>query len=239
MSDQENTTVETNIDGIEQAPAVVMPAGCNGVEMKFNFKARNLYDEAGKVVGKSKKQPSLVVMLPVPTHETVATFLADVNSKESGLIMSAVTDLVYAAARNQFDEMIDSFENDDSRTVAASMLDLSKLDLTYIANLPPTSRASSVPGEEEFKSFFTDYLAVMPAATGKALAAIERHIKLFTKPTAIKANKQVLEVLVGQLDLYMATTQAIEDTGGTANYIRTKLDRWFNEPEKAIDLSLL
>lgn len=232
----------TNIDGIvqdEQAAAPVMPAGCMAQEMKFNFKARNMYDEAGKVVGKSKKQPSLVIALPVPTHETVATFLADTASKESGLIMSAVSDLIYIAARNQFDEIIDGFEGDDSRTVAASMLDLAKLDLTYIANLPPSTRASSVPSEDDFKSFFTDYFGTMPQITGKAVAAIEKHIKLFTKPTSIKANKPVLELLVGQLDLYMANTAAIEDTGATANYIRTKLDKWFNEPEKAVDLSLL
>lgn len=235
MSEDTNT----NIDGITQEPAIAVPAGCMAQEMKFNFKARNLYDESGKVVGKSKKQPSLVIALPVPMHDTVAAFLADTASKESGLIMSAVSDLIYTAARNQFDEIIDGFEGDDSRTVAASMLDLSKLDLTYIANLPPTSRASSVPGEEDFKSFFTDYLGTMPQITGKAVAAIEKHIKLFSKPTSIKANKPVLELLVGQLDLYMANTAAIEDTGATAHYIRTKLDRWFNEPEKAVDLSLL
>ncbi len=230
---------DTNIDGIPQDAAIVVPAGCMAQEMKFNFKARNLYDEAGKVVGKSKKQPSLVIALPVPMHDTVANFLADVNSKESGLIMSAVSDLIYSAARNQFDEIIDGFEGDDSRTVAASMLDLSKLDLTYIANLPPTSRASSVPGEDDFKSFFADYLSTMPQITGKAVAAIEKHIKLFAKPTSIKANKPVLELLVGQLDLYMANTAAIEDNGATAHYIRNKLDKWFNEPEKAVDLSLL
>ena len=232
----------TNIDGIvqdEQAAAPALPAGCMAQEMKFNFKARNIYDETGKAVSKSKKQPSLVIALPVPMHETVASFLADVSSKESGLIMAAVSDLIYTAARNQFDEIIDGFEGDDSRTVAASMLDMSKLDLTYIANLPPTSRASSVPGEDEFKSFFTDYMATMPAITGKPLASIDKHIKLFTKPTSIKANKPVLELLVGQLDLYMANTQAIEDTGATASYIRNKLDKWFVEPEKAVDLSLL
>ena len=34
--------------------------------------------------------------------------------------MSAVTDLVYAAARNQFDEMIDSFENDLPNTALSA-----------------------------------------------------------------------------------------------------------------------
>lgn len=232
---------DTNIDGIAQeaAPAVAIPEGCNAVDMKFNFKARNLYDENGKAVGKSKKQPSLVVTLPVPSHSTVARYLSDASSKESAVIMAAVEDLIYSAARNQFDEIIDGFEGDDSRTVAASMLDISKLDLTYIANLPPSTRASSVPGEDDFKAFFSDYLAVMPAATGKGDAAIEKHIKLFTKPTAIKANKPVLELLVGQLDLYMSATANIEETAATASYIRNKLDKWFNEPEKAIDLSLL
>lgn len=233
---------DTNIDGIAQeqaAPAVTIPDGCTGVEMKFNFKARNLYDEAGKVVGKGKKQPSVVTTLPIPTHDTVAKFLADATSKESALIMDAVQDLIYGAARAQFDEIIDGFEEGDGRTVQASMLDFGRLDLSFIANLPPSTRASSVPGEDDFKSFFADYLAVMPQATGKALTAIEKHIKLFSKPTQLKANKPVMELLIGQLNVYLTATAAIEETGATAAYLRTKLERWFAEPEKAIDLSLL
>jgi hypothetical protein len=238
MSEQ----VDTNIDGIPQepaAPAVVIPEGCAGVEFKFNFKARNLYNEEGKVMGKGKKQPSVVTVLPIPTHNTVAAFLSDPASKESDLIMAAVSDLIYGHARNQFDEIIDGFEENDGRTVNAGMLDLAKLDLSYLANLPPSTRASTVPTEDDFKGFFADYLAVMPAATGKATAAIEKHIKLFTKPAQLKANKPVMELLLSQLDLYMAHTTAIEETGATASYLRTKLDRWFKEPEKAIDLSLL
>lgn len=221
------------------APAIELPAGYVALERKFNFKARNLYDEAGKPNGKGKKQPSVVAVLPMASHETVAAFLADTASKESALIMAAVEDLIYAAARNQFDEIIDGFEGDDSRTVSPTMLDLAKLDLTYIANLPPSSRASTVPDEEAFNTFFADYLAVMPAATGKLVDAIKRHITYYTKPNVIKANKPVLELLMGQIDVYLTQAQNVEETAGTASYIRNKFDKWFKEPEKTVDVNLL
>lgn len=237
-----------SIDGITQeapaaeapeAPGIVMPAGCDAVNFKFNFKTRAIKDEEGKEIGRTKKQPSIETALPVPTHDTIAAFLAQPDSAESRLIMDAVKDVIYGAARNQFDEIIDGFDGDESRVVSATMLDYTKLDLTYLANLPPSTRGSTVPSEEEFKAWFADYLAVMPKATGKEVDRIKKHIELFSKPTRIKTNKPVMETLIGQIDIYLTQSQALEDTGTTAAYMHTKLSRWFAEPEKQINVDLL
>lgn len=235
----EETNINAGADTGAEASAIALPAGCDGIEMKFNFKTRALRDDNGKEIGRTKKQPSIVTVLPVPSHDTVAGFLMEPSSKESILIMDAIKDVIYTAARNQFDEMIDSFEGDDSRTVSASMLNYELLDISYIANLPPSTRTSSVPAEDDFKAFFADYLAVMVPATGKEEAKIKRHLDHFSKPQRVKAAKDVLNLLVGQLDMYLSATPNIEDHAATAAYIRNKFDKWAKEPEKVVSVDLL
>lgn len=208
-------------------------------KMKFNFKTRAIRDEEGKEIGRSKKQPSVETELPVPSHEEVTVYLASPDSKESVLVMSAVQSIIYQAAREQFDEIIEAFGDDDSRTVAADMLDLSRLDLSYIANLPPSSRGGTALTDEDWKAFFDDYVTVMVAATGKEMDRVMKHVDLFKRPTKVKANKEVLQLLVGQLDIYLANTQNAEDNGDCAVRIRDKYERWSKEPEKTVDLSLL
>src|SRR5690606_33528064 len=106
---------------------------------KFNFKTRKITDENGKEVGRTKKQPSVVCDLPVPSADEVVMMLSN-GGAEAGLIMSTIGDIIYQAARGQFDEIIESFGDDESKEVAASMLNFDQLSLTYIANLPPSSR---------------------------------------------------------------------------------------------------
>ena len=86
---------------------------------------------------------------------------------------------------------------------------------------------------------FEDYLVVMVAATGKTEDRIKNHINLFKKPQKAKANKEVLKVLVDQLDIYLASSGNLEDTGTCAVRIRDRFNKWISEPEKAANLDLL
>ena len=205
---------------------------------KFNFKTRKVTDENGKEVGRTKKQPSVVCDLPVPSADEVVMMLSN-GGAEAGLIMSTIGDIIYQAARGQFDEIIETFGDDESKEVAASMLNFDQLSLTYIANLPPSSRGVQAISDEEWQAFFEDYLAVMVAATGKAEDRIKNHINLFKRPQKAKANKEVLQVLVDQLDIYLASSGNLDDTGTCAVRIRDKFSKWISEPEKAVDLDLL
>ena len=42
---------------------------------KFNFKSRRITDENGNEIGRTKKQPSLTVDLPVPSIDEVISML--------------------------------------------------------------------------------------------------------------------------------------------------------------------
>lgn len=205
---------------------------------KFNFKSRRITDEAGNEIGRTKKQPSLTVDLPIPSTDEVISML-QAGGAEAVLLMTQIGDTIYQAARGQFDEVIEQFGDDDSKEVTADMLNYDQLSISYLANLPPSSRGVQAISDEEWQAFFEDYLAVMVAATGKTEDRIKNHINLFKKPQKAKANKEVLKVLVDQLDIYLASSGNLEDTGTCAVRIRDRFNKWISEPEKAANLDLL
>lgn len=205
---------------------------------KFNFKSRRITDENGNEIGRTKKQPSLTVDLPVPSTDEVIAML-QAGGAEAVLLMTQIGDTIYQAARGQFDEIIEQFGDDDSKEVTADMLNYDQLSISYLANLPPSSRGVQAISDEEWQAFFEDYLAVMVAATGKTEDRIKNHINLFKRPQKAKANKEVLKVLVDQLDIYLASSGNLEDTGTCAVRIRDRFNKWISEPEKAANLDLL
>lgn len=205
---------------------------------KFNFKSRRITDESGNEIGRTKKQPSLTVDLPIPSTDEVISML-QAGGAEAVLLMTQVGDTIYQAARGQFDEIIEQFGDDDSKEVTADMLNYDQLSISYLANLPPSSRGVQAISDEEWQAFFEDYLAVMVAATGKTEDRIKNHINLFKRPQKAKANKEVLKVLVDQLDIYLASSGNLEDTGTCAVRTRDRFNKWISEPEKAANLDLL
>lgn len=204
---------------------------------KFNFKSRAIKDESGKEIGRTKKQPSVEVDLPILSADEIIELLAT-GGKESELIVSAVSDIIYGAARQQFDEVIESFGDNQEKEVNASMLDYDKLTLSYVASIPASQRGTTALSEEDWILFFEDYVAVMVAATGKEEARIKNHINIFKKPVKVKANKEVLNVLVDQLDIYLASSANLEDTGTCAARLRAKFAKWL-ETDEAVDYSVL
>jgi hypothetical protein len=211
------------------------------IDTKFNFKARAIKDEKGEEIGKSKKQPSLVVGLPQLTKEEVIAILSSEDpayAKAADLIMEGVYAPIKDQAKQQLDEAIDSFNNDETKTISVELLDFDKLDFLYIANLPPAQRGARAIPEEDYEVFFADYLTTMVAATGKPEVKIKNHIDHFKKPARIKTAKDILNVLVQQLDLYIMNSGNIEETGEVAQRVRSKFDRWLKEDDK-FDLEAL
>lgn len=206
--------------------------------VKFNFKSRKITDEQGKEIGRTKKQDSVTCDIPVPETSELVSILQN-GGKEAELVCEAVADLIIAQAKGQFDEVIETFGNDDSKTVTAAHLDYDKLSLAYIASIPPARRGATAIGEEDWKVFFDDYFAVMVKATGKSEDRIKNHVNLFKAPNKAKANKEVLSVLVDQLDIYMSSSANLEDTGLCATRISEKFKKWIAEPEKAVNMDLL
>lgn len=208
-------------------------------KIKFNFKSRVIKDEDGKTIGRTKKQPSVEADMPLLAADEIATILSGDNEAVKALVVMGVSRLIIDAAKDQFDEAIEEFGEDDSKTVSASMLDYSKLSLEYIASIPPSTRGGTALTEEDFAAFYADYKQVMVAATGKPAANIENHTKLFAKPQKAKANKEVLALLIDSISIYLVHSQNLDDTGAVAERILNKYTNWLKAPEPKADLNLL
>lgn len=221
------------------------------IDKKFNFKSRKITDNEGKEVGKTKKQPALTISIPVPTVDELVAVLqtpVDVDAegkelptpanKKRDLVLDAVYEVIFGQTKGQLDDAIDAFGDDNEKTITVDAIDFDKLSLDYIANLPPSQRGARGISEEEFEAFFKDYVAVMVAATGKEEVRVLKHVELFRKPMKVKQNKEALNVLVENLDIYLSTAANLEDTGDVASRIRSKFDKWATEDSK-LDLSAL
>ena len=201
---------------------------------KFNFKKRTIKDENGAVIGEIAKKPSIEVEIPVLSAEGIASILTSGPSKESEVILDAVNFMFYQAARQQFDDVIENLANPDDE-VKATDLNFDRLQLSYLANLPPATRGGSSISEDEWNFFFQDYLAVMVAATGKEERRIANQIEHFKKPNRCKANQAVLEVLVDQLSIYVSKSANIEDTAQAAERLLGKFQGWIDQLAVAND----
>lgn len=211
------------------------------IETKFNFKSRTIRDEAGKEIGKSKKQPSLTTALPQPTVEEIVSILTlsePAFAKARELILETIYNIPRDQAKQQLDEVIDSIKEDEDRTISVDDLDFDKLDLLYIANLPPAQRGARAIPEEDYEAMYQDYVAVMVRATGKPENKIVNHINHFKKPARIKTAKDILKVLIEQLDIYLVSSGNLEETGEVTQRIRAKFDRWAKEDD-AFDVTAL
>jgi hypothetical protein len=175
----------------------------------------------------------------VPTPVEIQEYLDTPDSPVAKLIAEAVNGLVIGAARDQFDEVIESYGTDDSKTVTVDVLDYDKLTLAYIASIPPTQRGSTALSEEDWNNFYQDYLVTMVAATGKTEDRIAKHINIFKAPAKSKGNKDVLAVLVDQLQIYMASSANIEDNAVCASRITDKFNKWLAEPDAVVAADML
>lgn len=254
MENQENTSTatEAGADAPVVESSVKFAPGTAGVRKKFNFKQRAVKDESGKEVDKLPKQPSLEVMLPVPTAEAVIAVLSqpdvlpvtvngetkEVVNTQKSLILDYIYQIIFDQAKSQLDSVIDSFGSDKTKQVSVSDLDYDKLSLAYIASIPPARRGAVAISDEEWKEFFTDYGNVMSQGAGKTKVQIENHIKILERPRNYRAKKDLLSVMRDQLNLYAQLASNLEDYTVQYQRLQDQLTRFIDEEDK-IDISAL
>lgn len=205
---------------------------------KFNFRTKVLRDEQGNKIGEGKKQPSIEATLPIYTAEELVAILQGEDAKQIKLITDAVFGLLVDEARSQFEAVQEEFISDEQQLSVAN-LDFSKLNLAYIASLPESKRGAAAISEAEWEAFYADYFNTMVAATGKPETKVKTHVDLFKKPQRVKSNKQICQALVELLDIYLSTSQALDETGVAASRLRDKFSGWATAEDKAVSLDLL
>lgn len=253
----------TNIDGSVQetaeaaaAPVIQFADGLIGVSTKFNFKTRVVLDANDKPVLNEKgekigvKQPSLQVLLPVPTADKLAEILlqpavlqvpnADGSAliekpnKVRQLIIDAVMGEIKMAAKSQFDDAIESFGSDTSKTLTPAHLDYDKLTLDYIASIEASGRASVAISDDEWKEFGTDYINTMLVITGKAKEKLVNTVEVFYKPTKVRGRKDLCALFLDQLAVYASATEKLEDFSAQIQYLTNRFKKFLDEEDKLV-----
>lgn len=185
-------------------------------EKKYFFKK----DELGN------KRPNVSLALPYPTDDRIEQMMKD--EKERAILRELVYSLVEANARDQVSDEKNPVNKQEE-------LDLTKLTLDYIANLPPSDRRGGGIAKETWETFFNDYVEVMPAATGKKKDNVENAGKLFlARLQPVKTQKKILAFLETQLALWFTSSTQQEELSEVYEFLSGKIKTFMEADETAL-----
>lgn len=201
-------------------------------ETNFHFRkvVNEIKDpETGKVSKIETKRPTVGIPVPVPSVEGIINIL-DKGGKGLELLQEAVAAIVLEQAREYINENVGV--NEDNFPYA-------RLDWDTIANLPKAERRGGGISKEVWEAFQEDYIATMPAVTGKTVDQVTSAAKVFVlKFAGATTNKPVLKVLEAQLAIYASNTTQGEQFAPCIEFLVNKLDKLINTDETNLLLSL-
>lgn len=206
----------------------------NLVDVKeTNFFFRKVTNEVknpdGTVSKVETKRPTVTIPLPIPSVEGIVEIL-QAGGKQLDLLLEAVAGVVIEQAREKVNE---------NESINADNFPYADLAWEKIANLPKAERRGGGISKELWDDFEADYVAIMPALTGKKKEAVEMAAKVFkTKFAGATTNKPVLKLLEGQLALYAANTTQGETTLPCIEFLQGKLEKLLNTDETNLLLAL-
>lgn len=186
------------------------------VPQKFSFKK----DELGN------KRDTVELQLPKPTYDGILNALED--EKQTQYIIDCVYwDQVSQAKVQVGDEKSPVNKQEE--------LDISKLTIEAIANLPPSERKGAGISKETWKSFADDYVAIMPALQGKSVENVTNAAKIFVaRMQPCKTNKPVLSRLKDYLNLYFQKTSLQEDMMEVYTFLNEKIETFLKLDEATL-----
>lgn len=175
-------------------------------EVKFNFKK----DEFGN------KRPSVTIPLAVPSVEGVIDILSN-GGKGLDLILEAVQTVIYDQARSVVN---------DKEDISATNFPYEQIGWDYIANMPKAERRGGGIPKEVWEAFAEDWIAVMPAATGRPIDAITNGARiLIQKFSTMKTNKPVLEKFKSYFAIYSNTSPNAETYTDCLDFLNEKVEK--------------
>ena len=211
-----------------------VPAGMT--KQVFHFKKEVFKDAAGNKIGEGKKLPSVALLLPQVTAETVLTLFADPSkAKEQQFLLDQLQNSVYLGARDQ----INAFrEKNKDVAVPLDVLDYSKLTVEALTAAAEESGASSKISDADWDSFYDDWGIVMlatPWTEEKREAKVAAQIELFKKGLRRNRDKKLLAGVQQLLAIYAANSKALEDNAACYENISSYVEKWLKyEPQDAL-----
>jgi len=199
---------------------------------KFHFKK----DELGE------KRATVELYAPIVTMEGLVTRMQDATraknekgeedkltngEKVQNLVLELLADMVAGHMRLQVGDEKTPVNKQEE-------LDLSKLDLIYIANIPPAERRGGGISKETWEGFFGNYVQVMQEKTGKKKEQVENAAKLLVaRLQPVKTQKKILAFLKEQLNLWFTSTteEAREEFAEVQEFLVGKIDEFSKRDE--------
>lgn len=156
------------------------------VETDFNFRTKDGY-----------KRPTVTVAWDAPDISDVAELLTSDDPKVVELLVDTVRGLLIGQIRGY----VDADPDFDQAKLDALIAD-GKIGISVLANMPKSER--SMLTKEDLEAFAKDYVAIMPAATGKSVEKVQAAAGLFIERyKRVAGDNAVLAVLKDQLSIFL------------------------------------
>ena len=199
-------------------------------QMKFFFRTKKDKNALGEIV--ESKRPTVELAIPMPTLDGLVELLNEGNPTKIAGLLSVLEDVIYKEAKSQVDE---------DEQITQEKLDLSKLTLDYILSLPPSSRSTTAPTDEQWKLFESDYPMVMASVQpDRTVEQISLARDLFMrKLTPARDNPQMLKVLKNYLSLWFTNSQQAEELTVVFEYLNNRADNLIATPPKVLTLDAI
>lgn len=199
---------ETNVQN--QEVEATFDNAVDKVDVKFNF--RKVKDEA---TGLETKRPTVELSLPLLSVEGVVAAL-----KAGGKQLELVVEACRAIQLDRAREIVN-----DNEAITQDNFPFAQLSWESIANLPKAERRGGGISKETWEDFSKDYVAVMPAATGKTVEQVTNAAKILAnKFQAVKNSKPHLKLLKEQLAVYASASPNAEQFSDCLSFLVEKAD---------------
>lgn len=181
----------------------------NQIEASINF--RTVKD---KDTGTETKRESIKLHIPVPAWEEVIAMIEAGTAPEANEVaknnLQLLSDAMFTVAYEQAVSLAK-----ENTSLTSANFPFEELDWEKIANAPEAERKSRGISKEEWADFADDYMASMPAITGKEEDRVKRAVAVFVlKFAPIKSDKKSIAVLRDQLVVYA------EQAPNASNYFK-------------------
>lgn len=208
-----------------------VPAGMT--KQVFHFKKTPITDGSGNKIADGKKLPSVALLLPQVTAETVLNVFADPSkAKEQQFLLDQLQNSVYLGARDQ----INAFREKNRDTeVPLDVLDYSKLTVEALAAAAEESGASNRLTDADWEAFYEDWASTMLATPWTEVnreAKVAAQIDLFKKSLRRNRDKKTLAGVQQLLNIWAANTKAMEDNQACYENLAGYVEKWLKyEPQ--------
>lgn len=181
----------------------------NQIEASINF--RTVKD---KDTGTETKRESIKLHIPVPAWDEVIAMIEAGTAEGAGEVaknnLQLLSDAMFAVVYEQSVSLAK-----ENTSLTSANFPFEELDWEKIANAPEAERKSRGISKEEWADFADDYMASMPAITGKEEERVKRAVAVFIlKFAPIKSDKKSIAVLRDQLVVYA------EQAPNASNYFK-------------------